>query len=633
MNKLLKKASVMLIFSMTLISLMPSSALPETTNQNLSGSSLSTVSEDVYASQKEDLKELPTAIPSKTPEKIPSAGASIPEGVPSATPTSIPTEVPTPTVIPTATPIVTDMEDILANVEAGADFSTASDLPLNTEISGQLELVGDMGYFRFTTEKSGTYIIESSSKGEGSFELYDSEGVCIDSGDLSSYYHDVVLDPGEMFYIKITSTEENTSYNLKVNMPGDDHGYSKSSATEIFLNAEISGRIDFFGDSDYFKFTPDVDGVYSIKCSGDGDGYFNLDNSDGLCINYGNLSAESPYVFGIKLNANETYCLYGSGMQDLNYSVKISQEMLSNPSFTDDAAGWYFWKQGDAVANGTRDTEVYDSGDAGYRIDCTSNGSAINHIQLITYGIDVQAGKTYKLSFMAKSEGGSSNPTIELMQKSSPWKTYANKESVTIGSEWESYSVYFKCNTTDSNARMTFFLGDRMPDGGKLYLDSLSFVEYNELLVNPSFDYNTTGWAFWRQESALASGARDTVGFESSPAGFKIDCTNKGVSMNQIQLYTWGIKVEAGKKYKLTFKAKSENGDCAPAISLMQKSSPWKTYAKNQTVSIGSDWKTYEAYFDCNTTDSSARITFYLGNRMPDGSTLYIDSLSMVEVQ
>jgi hypothetical protein len=63
----------------------------------------------------------------------------------------------------------------------------------------------------------------------------------------------------------------------------------------------------------------------------------------------------------------------------------------------------------------------------------------------------------------------------------------------------------------------------------------------------------------------------------------------------------------------------------------MQLKSPWTSYSKTNTVKIGSKWTRYSLNFTSNTTDSNARITFYLGNRMPEGGKLYIDSLSMVE--
>ena len=310
----------------------------------------------------------------------------------------------------------------------------------------------------------------------------------------------------------------------------------------------------------------------------------------------------------------------------------VSGGLIKNPSFSVNTKGWYLWTQSGAVATGVRDTEECDTAPGGYRIDCTSAGTAINHIQLYTGEIKVEQGKRYKLSFMAKSEGGSSSPVIQLMKATSPWNNYSSVQTVQIGSGWMKYSVYFISNTTDNNARITFSLGGRMPNGGKLYIDSISMVEEHELLANPSFESNADGWILWTQSGAVATGERDTTEYDSGSAGYRIDCTNNGTAMNHIQLYTAGINAEAGRRYRLTFRAKSEGGKSTPVISLMQKNSPWAVYSQVKTVTIGSEWTTYEVYLDCNATDNNARLNIYLGDRIPEGGKLYIDSLSMVAV-
>ncbi len=304
--------------------------------------------------------------------------------------------------------------------------------------------------------------------------------------------------------------------------------------------------------------------------------------------------------------------------------------LLKNPSFSVNTKGWYLWTSGGAKATGARDTEECDTAPGGYRIDCTAKGTAINHIQLYTGEIKVEEGKRYRLSFMAKSEGGSTSPLIQLMKMASPWTNYSTVKSVQIGSEWAMYNVYLTSNTTDNNARITFSLGSRMPEGGKLYIDSLSMVEDPELLVNPSFESNADGWSLWTQSGAVATGERDTEEYDSASAGYRIDCTANGTAMNQIQLYTAGINVQSGKRYRLTFRAKSEGGNAKPVLSLMQKNSPWAVYAPVKTVTIGTEWTTYEVYFDCNSTDSNARLNISLGDRIPEGGKLYIDSMSMV---
>jgi len=154
-----------------------------------------------------------------------------------------------------------------------------------------------------------------------------------------------------------------------------------------------------------------------------------------------------------------------------------------------------------------------------------------------------------------------------------------------------------------------------------------------EILANPSFTQNNNGWGFYTESGVTASRTRDTSVYDSAPAGCKIECTTKGTARGSIQLYTsgTGVKVEAGKKYKLTFRAKSVGGNINPDILLTKATSPYNLYAPAANVIIGTEWTTYSVNFTSNITDTAARIVFALGDRMPNGSILYIDSMSFTE--
>jgi len=83
---------------------------------------------------------------------------------------------------------------------------------------------------------------------------------------------------------------------------------------------------------------------------------------------------------------------------------------------------------------------------------------------------------------------------------SSPYTSYAAVGTVTITSEWKTYTVSFTPNTTDPNTRITFFLGDKMPNGSKLYLDSLSFTEATPE-VSTEFTYDDLGRLVYQSEA------------------------------------------------------------------------------------------------------------------------------------
>ncbi|KNY26565.1 carbohydrate binding domain-containing protein [Pseudobacteroides cellulosolvens] len=133
----------------------------------------------------------------------------------------------------------------------------------------------------------------------------------------------------------------------------------------------------------------------------------------------------------------------------------------------------------------------------------------------------------------------------------------------------------------------------------------------NELLQNPSFTVNKVYWSLCQEGTAKVSGVRDTAIYDSAPASYRVDCISKGNIFSDAQFYTTSLKVEVGKKYKLTFRAKSEDGIANPTIYLMKSCKPWNSYAPCKTVTIAGDWATQEIYFILNTTDYNARLTFF----------------------
>lgn len=280
---------------------------------------------------------------------------------------------------------------------------------------------------------------------------------------------------GNGIYVGCTNIFDYNTYRMCSKIFTSNDGYSwnciltypNSSSHVLFSN----GRF-FISVYEEIENNGQIDVSFLIVSSTDTENWTN--------ISYKNMDPED-YLWDIVWGKDKFVAAWGSwGVMThmLCTGLPIQRkELLSNPSFTINTHGWYLWKEGGAKATGVRDEEIYDTEPAGYRIDCDSKGTAAHHIQLFTWGINVEVGKTYKLSFMAKSEGGNANPLIKLMQKEAPWREYAKGKTVTIGSEWAKYEVYFTSNTNDSDARITFYLGDRIVDGVKLYIDSLSMIE------------------------------------------------------------------------------------------------------------------------------------------------------------
>lgn len=159
----------------------------------------------------------------------------------------------------------------------------------------------------------------------------------------------------------------------------------------------------------------------------------------------------------------------------------------------------------------------------------------------------------------------------------------------------------------------------------------------SELFVNPSFDTDTGSWSWYSTGSFSGGFARTTGSYDTSPAGGRIYCTRGGIGTSDVQLYPTGFNVQAGKLYKLTYRAKCDIPFTITDIYLMKKNSPYTSYFSQKWFStplIGSEWNTYTTLFKCNTTDTDARITFYLGGSPSSGllgGSFFFDTFSFKE--
>jgi hypothetical protein len=159
----------------------------------------------------------------------------------------------------------------------------------------------------------------------------------------------------------------------------------------------------------------------------------------------------------------------------------------------------------------------------------------------------------------------------------------------------------------------------------------------DELIPNPSFDTGTRNWSLYQEGGASCTGSRDTNDYLSSPASFQIACRTNGHVDYHIQFYTalTPISISNGATYALTFDAKCSESFAVPGISLQRRGSPWTRYFKQRSAlpTITTNWERHRVIFTSNTNATDGRVCFYLGDRLPEGSTLRLDSLSLKAVE
>jgi hypothetical protein len=168
------------------------------------------------------------------------------------------------------------------------------------------------------------------------------------------------------------------------------------------------------------------------------------------------------------------------------------------------------------------------------------------------------------------------------------------------------------------------------------YGDSVAYTTTgDELMFNPSFDNNTSGWSCWFYTEGGASGSisrtTNAEEYATPPGGLKVNCDTGGDSFGSIQLRNSAdMGIEANKWYILSFKAKASSQFRMRDINFTQMLPPFTEYYSRKIGDnpvITTDWKTYYVFVYTNQAASDARITWYLGNALPDGGTFYMDDV------
>ncbi|HEX9058994.1 MAG TPA: carbohydrate binding domain-containing protein [Clostridia bacterium] len=126
--------------------------------------------------------------------------------------------------------------------------------------------------------------------------------------------------------------------------------------------------------------------------------------------------------------------------------------------------------------------------DGSYQISCSSAGNTTGDIQLMLRGLQVESGKTYKLTFNAKCTSPFALSSIYLMKSISPWTNYSPSINTVknISTSFNTYEVLYTSSATDQDARITFYLGKYLPAGSILTLSSIKIEssQSSKLLID-----------------------------------------------------------------------------------------------------------------------------------------------------
>ncbi|WP_051689276.1 carbohydrate binding domain-containing protein [Butyrivibrio sp. AE2032] len=118
------------------------------------------------------------------------------------------------------------------------------------------------------------------------------------------------------------------------------------------------------------------------------------------------------------------------------------------------------------------------------------------YVQLNQDGITLEEGKSYKLSFKAKSNIDRAIK-YSCQQFEGNWTNYSGTGSVQVGPEWKTFTAEFKMtNPTDTNTRFNITMGSvdgkRITEKHDVYIDDISLIEL-DYEVTENKQTETTG--------------------------------------------------------------------------------------------------------------------------------------------
>lgn len=200
--------------------------------------------------------------------------------------------------------------------------------------------------------------------------------------------------------------------------------------------------------------------------------------NESAAVTYGAYGegAKPALVGSVELNRPEDWIEEGTRLWSSRPPTAVGDPVLPNPDFTLEAVPWMLHYESGAKASCGRDTEVYDSAPAAYRVTCQAPGSAGSHIQFYSQQFSVEEGARYQVSFRAKSSVPVLFTFPTLMKAGPPYERYAAEPPQAAHpaeQEWRTYTYCYESLFSADDARLTFFLGTALPEGATLYLDDV----------------------------------------------------------------------------------------------------------------------------------------------------------------
>ena len=326
-------------------------------------------------------------------------------------------------------------------------------------------------------------------------------------------------------------------------------------------------------------------------------------------------------------------------------NAAVTQTILANDNnlvvngfFTSGSTGWSTWSgEGGAAA--------WSVNDGAANLEISAAGSQIWHNQFFQEGIPLQAGKTYELSFKAKS-----TVPRQIVVEYSGTSAASAQAKFDITAAWENYSAQFTV-ADGSPLKLNYLIGSTQGDDKTAnttpHTVSLDDITVREVtggtpaepatgtLDNGTFEA-AKGMSGWTQYFD-GTGSAQAVNGELA-----VSLTGTGGANYTAQADYAELKLEQGKTYKLTFQARSDI-DRLIEVAVEHKGGDYTKYLPVQQVALSDEMSEYSYTFTMDgATDSLVHLVFLMGlisgnstetnQTIGAGNKIVIDNVTLVEL-
>ena len=214
-------------------------------------------------------------------------------------------------------------------------------------------------------------------------------------------------------------------------------------------------------------------------------------------------------------------------------------------------------------------------------------------------------------------EFGSYNKGDELSREK--WTTYIARYIESQGWSWaywefcEGYGIYSASGGTYYQFLVDALINNPMPEAS--YYATTSVYTSDFSMGNSEWDLRNN------------SGASSTK--QNTDDQMVISISNPGSSGWHVQLLKYGIKLEAGKKYRVRFKAYAD-GERSLTTYVSEGVDPYAAYSSYKQFSLSDITKEYSYTFDMTKNDNDARIKFDLGT---SDANVHFESIVLESIQ